>query len=69
MGAHSYRWIAGAVLVLSLLGAAEGAGLLRPAETAPAAPEVQSRAWINSAPLRQADLQGKVVLVEFWTYG
>jgi thiol-disulfide isomerase/thioredoxin len=28
-------------------------------------------AWINSAPLRLADLssQGKIVLVDFWTYG
>jgi thiol-disulfide isomerase/thioredoxin len=25
-------------------------------------------AWINSQPLRPADLRGKVVLVEFWTY-
>src|SRR5439155_4360970 len=25
-------------------------------------------AWLNSAPLTAADLQGKVVLVDFWTY-
>jgi hypothetical protein len=25
-------------------------------------------AWINSPPLKTADLRGKVVLVEFWTY-
>ncbi|WP_295849875.1 thioredoxin family protein [Tardiphaga sp.] len=25
--------------------------------------------WFNSAPLRIADLRGKVVLVNFWTYG
>ena len=24
--------------------------------------------WLNSAPLRMADLQGKVVLIDFWTY-
>lgn len=24
--------------------------------------------WLNSSPLRPADLRGKVVLVEFWTY-
>jgi thiol-disulfide isomerase/thioredoxin len=25
-------------------------------------------AWLNSAPLTEADLRGKVVLVDFWTY-
>jgi hypothetical protein len=62
------EWVAAAVLGLSVLGAA-GAGLLRAPDGAPAAPEVESPVWINSAPLRLADLRGKVVLVEFWTYG
>ncbi len=26
-------------------------------------------AWLNSPPLTQASLQGKVILVDFWTYG
>jgi hypothetical protein len=25
--------------------------------------------WINSAPLTMAGLKGRIVLVEFWTYG
>jgi cytochrome c biogenesis protein CcdA/thiol-disulfide isomerase/thioredoxin len=34
------------------------------------APELTGiTAWINSAPLTMADLRGKVVLVEFWTFG
>ena len=33
------------------------------------APELSNDTWFNSAPLRLADLRGKVVMVEFWTYG
>ena len=28
----------------------------------------RATAWLNSAPLTAADLQGKVVLIDFWTY-
>lgn len=34
-----------------------------------AASELQNEVWFNSDPLRLADLRGKVVMVEFWTYG
>jgi hypothetical protein len=34
------------------------------------APELSNETWINSpAPLRLADLRGKVVLLEMWTFG
>ncbi len=34
------------------------------------APELSNDVWINSErPLRLADLRGKVVLIEMWTYG
>jgi hypothetical protein len=33
------------------------------------APELVNDVWINSEPLRLADLRGNVVIVEFWTYG
>lgn len=29
--------------------------------------ETSADKWINSAPLRKADLQGRVVLLEIWT--
>jgi hypothetical protein len=32
-------------------------------------PELNNEVWLNSDPLKLADLQGKVVLVEFWTFG
>lgn len=34
-----------------------------------AAPELHNEIWFNSDPLRLAALRGKVVMVEFWTYG
>jgi hypothetical protein len=33
------------------------------------APEIIGQAWINSAPLTMDALSGRVVLVEFCTYG
>lgn len=33
------------------------------------APEITNPVWLNSEPLRLADLRGKVVMVEFWTFG
>ena len=34
-----------------------------------AAPDVAGENWLNSKPLTLAALKGRVVLVEFWTYG
>lgn len=34
------------------------------------APEIIGEVWINAdGPLHMKDLQGKVVLIEMWTYG
>ena len=34
-----------------------------------AAPEIVGGPWINSPPLSLGALKGRVVFVEFWTYG
>jgi len=33
------------------------------------APDMTNEIWLNSAPLHLSDLKGKVVMVEFWTFG
>jgi hypothetical protein len=48
------------------LGATAGAQAPRVGQPAP---ELIGGPWINSAPLTTAALRGRVVLVEFWTYG
>ncbi len=67
------RWRAatmtGLGLALMLVGgplvpaAAQGSRVGAPA------PEISPGPWINSAPLTIGGLRGRVVLVEFWTYG
>ena len=59
---------AAAVCAVSIVGgaAATAAQALRIGQPAP---EVAAAAWINSTPLTISGLRGRVVLVEFWTYG
>ena len=46
------------------------ASLVRVAATSGTAPEFAGlKNWMNSPPLRMSGLRGKVVLVDFWTYG
>jgi hypothetical protein len=33
------------------------------------APKLSGSVWINSPSLNSKDLDGRVVLIEFWTYG
>lgn len=42
---------------------------LIPESSSAAAPELAPGEWINSAPLTLKGLRGRVVLVEFWTFG
>ncbi len=55
--------------VAVLFGGPEPARAQRGARVGQPAPEVTGGPWINSAPLSMEALRGRVVFVEFWTYG
>jgi thiol-disulfide isomerase/thioredoxin len=59
-------------LLYLLLGAFLLSGTIRAINQSPSEQDMPSMrgatAWINTQPLSPADLHGKVVLVEFWTY-
>jgi hypothetical protein len=48
---------------------APGAEAQRGARVGQPAPEITGGPWLNSEPLSLAGLRGRVVFVEFWTYG
>ncbi|MGE0644058.1 MAG: redoxin domain-containing protein [Nitrospira sp.] len=59
------------VLVIASIVMLAGWWSLRPADAmiGKRAPDIASATWLNSVPLQMADLRGKVLLVEFWTFG
>jgi len=57
---------------LTLLGLAVTLGPTPPglaAAVGSPAPDIASEVWLNGAPATIADFRGRVVLVEFWTFG
>jgi hypothetical protein len=55
--------------VVGLVALPHIAGAERGIRVGQAAPEITGGPWINSAPLSLGALRGRVVFVEFWTYG
>jgi thiol-disulfide isomerase/thioredoxin len=63
---HFYRWLGIVIgVVLAALVSLESANAI----VGKPAPDIVNEVWFNSAPLRMAELKGKVVMVEFWTFG
>ena len=62
------RWLAVLLLGAAFLtiATAVDAEVVAPGK---AAPEIAAGAWINSEPLTMRALRGRVVLVDFWTFG
>jgi hypothetical protein len=48
---------------------APGTEAQRGARVGQPAPEITGGPWLNGEPLSLAGLRGRVVFVEFWTYG
>ena len=55
--------------VVGLAALPPPAGAERGIRIGQAAPEITGGPWINSEPLSLGALRGRVVFVEFWTYG
>ena len=62
------RFVIAVLLSVLSIGAAGSVGAEVVAPGKPA-PEIASGAWVNSDPLTMAGLRGRVVLVDFWTFG
>ena len=62
------RRLAGALLIAVSMLAGRGTSA-EALEVGASAPDIAGGPWINSEPLSMAGLKGRVVLVEFWTYG
>ena len=64
------RWLTvvgvGSVLAMVMAPLAGQAVTTRVGQSAP---EITGGPWINSEPLTMEKLRGRVVVVEFWTYG
>ena len=61
--------VAAVVVAVALAGDPGRAAADRGARIGQPAPEVTGGPWINSEPLSMERLRGRVVFVEFWTYG
>lgn len=61
--------LAGLALTASMVALPGPAGAQRGMRIGQPAPEITGGPWINSEPLSMEKLRGRVVFVEFWTYG
>ena len=57
------------IAALALLASAPVPARAQALRLGRAAPEITGGPWINSTPLTLQGLRGRVMLVEFWTYG
>ena len=69
---RTYKYVQARLLVLACLSGVLGSGsfpVLLHAQVGVPAPDIANEVWLNSSPHTLKDLRGKVVMVEFWTFG
>jgi hypothetical protein len=64
-----HRWSGRMALVIGLVVGLVGSTTAQVVPLGTPAPEITGGPWINSNPLTLSALRGRVVLIEFWTYG
>ncbi len=62
-------WIAGLGLATALIFMSRTQSISESQITGRPAPELVGDIWLNSMPKKLSNMRGKVVLVEFWTFG
>jgi len=63
------RWRSRFVLLAVFVGFGATAAAGQALRLGHQAPDIAGQPWINTDPLTMQGLRGRVVLVEFWTYG
>ena len=63
------HWLIGVLCAAALGVGLVGAVSAQVPPLGAVAPEISGGPWVNSDPLTLAALRGRVVLVDFWTYG
>jgi hypothetical protein len=63
---HASGWLAVAIMLVTWLAWPTRG---EPFTIGKPAPDISGGPWLNSRPVAISDLKGRVVLVEFWTYG
>ena len=70
MRSMSFHWILATHWTLAMaLAASSGTASQKSFPVGTKAPMIASPQWINTEPLGSSDLEGKILLVQFWTFG
>jgi hypothetical protein len=64
-----YRWVGKMALAMGLTVCLVGSAAAQIVPLGAPAPEIAGGPWINSSPLSLGALRGRVLLIDFWTFG